>query len=59
MRHDDAKTRQERRRAGAVGQRGEGAPYILFTHSEAGAQRVRIDADALELAEQLLESLFL
>ena len=57
MRHHDAETREKRRRTGTVRQRREGAPHVFLAHGEPGAERVRIHADALELAKQLLEPL--
>ena len=59
MRHDDAQAREKRGRTGAVGQCRQRPPHIFLAHGEPGAERVRIDADTLELAKQLLESLFL
>ena len=44
------------RRTGAVRERAEDAQRVLTVHADAGREAVEIDADALELRQQLLES---
>ena len=59
MRHDDAKAGEKRRGSGAVWQIRQCSPRVFFAYGEPGTERIRINADALKLAKQLLESLFL
>jgi hypothetical protein len=59
MRHDDAKAVKKRRRSGTVRQRRQRSADVVLANGEPCAERVRIHADALEFAKQLLESLSL
>src|SRR5262245_58760181 len=59
MRHHDAKAVEKRRRPGTVRQRRQRLAHVVLADGEPCAERVRIHADALEFAKQLLESLFL
>ena len=59
MRHHHAKPREKRFRTGPIGKSREDASNLILADREARTECVRIDADAFEFAEQLLELFFL
>jgi hypothetical protein len=56
MRRHGAKLRQKCGRSSPIGQGGQRAQRILLANRQASADRIRIDAYALELVEKMRES---
>jgi hypothetical protein len=57
VRHHETELRKKRRWTRIVRQRVQRAKNVFFAHGEACADRIWIDADALELLQQLGEPL--
>jgi hypothetical protein len=56
VRDHESQLGQKCRRTRVVRQRREGAQHVFLAYGEAGADRVRIDAHALEFLEQMCEA---
>lgn len=55
LRRESSQLREKRRWPRAVGKRGQRSQRVFLTNGQPGADRVRIDADSLELVEQIRE----